>query len=220
MRLTIFNGSPRGTGSNTDILLKHFTDGYLETIGNSFELIHLNQVSRQDEFVKRFSEAEVVIIAFPLYTDAMPGMVKTFFESLSVLKGKKNPPVAFIVQSGFNEAIHTKALRHYLTKLVKRLDCELLGIASKGSIEGIQVQPPMMTKGLFKSFRNLGRELATEGRFSEETTKALAGREKLSTSGRLLIRVVEMLKVSDTYWEQMMKKNDAFEKRYDKPSLD
>ena len=41
MKLTVFNGSPRGKKSNTAILLEHFLKGFMETEGNSYELEYI-----------------------------------------------------------------------------------------------------------------------------------------------------------------------------------
>ncbi|GAI05794.1 unnamed protein product, partial [marine sediment metagenome] len=82
MKLTVFNGSPRGKRSNTKILLEHFINGFMTTDGNTYKIFYLNRLKDSDKFVKSFQEAERVLMAFPLYTDAMPAMVKTFIESL------------------------------------------------------------------------------------------------------------------------------------------
>ena len=81
MRLTAFNGSPRGEESTTTILLKHFINGFITTEGNTHEMAYLNRVKDGDKFIKLFQEAERVFLAFPLYDDAMPAIVKTFIES-------------------------------------------------------------------------------------------------------------------------------------------
>jgi len=44
MRLTVFNGSPRGEESTTTILLKHFLEGFITTDGNTYEIAYLNRV--------------------------------------------------------------------------------------------------------------------------------------------------------------------------------
>ena len=97
MRLTVFNGSPRGEDSNSKIFLDNFLNGFTEHEGNSYEMAYLNRINRQDEFIKLFRNAEQVIVAFPLYTDAMPAVVKTFIESLAPLRNQNdNPPIGFM----------------------------------------------------------------------------------------------------------------------------
>ncbi len=147
MRLTVFNGSPRGTGSNTKVYLEHFLSGFTEAEGNTYELAYLNRVKRQDEFVKMFREAEQVLLAFPLYTDAMPAMVKTFIESLEPLCGREgNPPIGFMVQCGFPEAIHIRFLEKYLEKLARRLGSTYVGTIVKGGGHGAQEMPSRFKK--------------------------------------------------------------------------
>ena len=84
----------------------------------------MNRVKGTDKFLKLFQEAEQVLLAFPLYTDCMPGIVKVFIESLEPLCSREgNPDVGFIVQSGFPEAIHSRYVEKYLEKPSLRLGC-------------------------------------------------------------------------------------------------
>jgi len=176
MRLTIFNGSPRGKGSNTRILLEQFINGFLAAnSSNQFEIAYLRQTSQLSKHVGLFEKAEHVLLAFPLYTDAMPGIVKAFIEALESFCGRgNNPSIGFIVQSGFPEPIHSQYVAKYLEMLAKRLGCAYLGTAIKGGVEGIQVQPPWMTKKLFQSFYELGIHHAKTGEFSNEILQKLA----------------------------------------------
>jgi NAD(P)H-dependent FMN reductase len=150
MRLIIFNGSPRGTKSNTRILLEQFTNGFMMEADNQFEIYYLFDTTAVTDHAEAFKNAAYVILAFPLYTNAMPGIVKHFIEALEPLCGRKeNPTLGFIVQSGFPEPIHSRFVEKYLIKLVNRLKCEYKGMVIKGGVEGIQVQPSSWTKKLF-----------------------------------------------------------------------
>jgi hypothetical protein len=182
MKLTVFNGSPRGTNSNTKILLEQFLKGFSEIAENEYELNYLIHVDKQEEFVEKFSSAEMVLLACPLYTDAMPAIVKTFIESLLALKGRKdNPPIGFLIQSGFPEALHSRPLERYMVKLAKRLGCPLYGTAVRGGIEGIQNMPPYMTKKVFNLFYTLGKGFGATGRFDPGIVKKLqAGNDSLT----------------------------------------
>ena len=137
MKLTVFNGSPRGKTGNTKLYLAEFLEGFAETEGNSHEVAYLNRVKDQDALVEMFTEAEAVLLGFPLYTDAMPGLVKTFIESLAPLVGRQgNPPIGFVIQCGFPGAAHLRPLERYLEKLASRLGCRYLGTIVKGGGEG------------------------------------------------------------------------------------
>ena len=218
MKLTVFNGSPRGTNSNTTILLEQFLKGFSETPGNEFELLYLIHVDKQEEFLEKFSSAEAVLLAHPLYTDAMPAIVKTFIEFLDPLAGRNNnPPIGFIIQSGFPEAIHSRPLERYMVKLAKRLGCPLYGTAVRGGIEGIRSMPPYMTKKVFNLFYRLGKNFGATGQFDPAIVKKVAGREQFSNAAKITVKIMSVLKLSDIIWNSLLKKNNAFDRRYAKP---
>ena len=214
MKLTVFNGSPRGKGSNTKILLKHFLNGFTTTEGNSCELAYLVRVKDGKEFIKLFQEAEQVLLAFPLYTDAMPAIVKTFIESLEPSCGRKgNPDIGFIVQCGFPEATHPRYVERYLEKLAARLGCKYKGTVIRGGAEIIRSTPAWMNKNLFKSFYKLGKTFGQTAQFDEQIVCKLAQPERLSRVKFWVFRLVG----HNLYWNPMLRKNKAFEKRFAKP---
>jgi len=214
MKLTVFNGSPRGRRSNTKILLEHFINGFMTTDGNTYELAYLIRVKDRDNFIKLFREAEQVLLAFPLYVDAMPAIVKTFIESLEPLCGREgNPDIGFIVQSGSPEAIHSRYVERYLEKLARRLGCRYKGTVIKGGVEGIRATPVWMNKKLFKSFYKLGKSFGETGKFDEQIVLNLAQPERYSKFALWSFRLSGKI----FYWDKMLKKNNAFEKRFAKP---
>lgn len=218
MKISIFNGSPRLKTSNTNILLEKFCAGFMETPGNCFELAYLASDSDAAVGKKLFKDAEAVIIAFPLYADSIPAKTKMFIESLKEFKGKKNnPQLGFIVQSGFPEGIHCAYVEKYLKKLCVRLGCFYLGTIIKGGVEGIQIMPPSMTKKLFSDFTELGRIF---GR-TECLDKPIISKMRLPYKySPLLYPVYVLMKLfglTDWYWNSWLKRNKAFEKRFDKP---
>ena len=218
MKLTLFNGSPRGKGSNTKILLDHFTRGFTETEENKVELAYLVKVDEMEEFIEMFQEAERVIVAFPLYTDAMPAIVKHFIENLEPLcQRENNPEIGFIVQSGFPEPIHSRYVEKYLEKLALRLGCKYLGTIIKGGVEGIQMKPPRMTKKLFDSFYRLGFFFGKNGTFDEDIVRSLAKRERMSWFTRALLKLLSLTGLTNLYWDTQLKKNNAFDNSFDRP---
>jgi len=220
MKLTIYNGSPKGQKSNTKVLLDQFTKGFLENEDNSIEELYLNRFKNQDQFVESFEKAEQILLAFPLYHDSVPANVKLFIESLEPLSSKKsNPPIGYIVQSGFSEAIHSRFVEKYLTKLTKRLNSEYLGSIIKGGVEGVKIKPGWMTKKLFESFYTLGKIYGETGRFDEKIITQLAKPEKLTPGTIFFYKIMDKLGMTNFYWNSLLKKNDAFEKRFDTPYL-
>ncbi|MBN1191862.1 MAG: NAD(P)H-dependent oxidoreductase [Dehalococcoidales bacterium] len=214
MRLTVFNGSPRGKGSNTQVLLGHFTSGFMEKEGNTCETAYLVRTSEREELIKLFQEAEHVLMAFPLYTDAMPALVKTFIESLEPLCGRTgNPDIGFIVQSGFPEPNHSRYVERYLKKLTRRLGCEYKGTAIRGGVEGIRATPDRMNQKLFKAFHALGTSYGERGEFDQRIVSGLARPERLNGFSFRIARWM----THKLYWDKELKKNHAFEKRFARP---
>jgi len=220
MKLTVFNGSPRGKKSNTTILLEHFLKGFMETDGNSYELVYVAINRDVGKLVEMFKDANNIILAFPLYTDCMPGIVKSFIDSLKSLCGKQNnPSIGFLVQSGFPEAYHSRFVERYLEKLAKRLNCRYIGCIVKGGIEGIRVMPHFMTKKIFNSFYELGKAYGKSGKFDQMLLNKLAKPEHLSALTRLFYSFGKLIGLVNNYWDKQLKENNAFEKRFDKPYM-
>jgi len=218
MKLTAFNGSPRGKGSNTKILLDQFIDGFMRNSDNSHEIAYLNKVKDAETFSAMFKEAEQVLLAFPLYHDSMPAIVKSFIEMLKPFGGRqRNPGIGFIVQSGFPESIHSKYVERYLEKLSKRLRCQYLGTIIKGGVERIKARPPWMTRKLFKSFYQLGKTFGETAEFDSRIITKLAKPERFSKIFLLLFKILDKTGLTEFYWNDQLKKNNAYEKRFDRP---
>ena len=217
MKLTVFNGSPRNKKSNSAILAEQFLKGFANISTENVPVYHLASIAKMDEHVKAFSDAETVIIIFPLYTDCMPGIVKEFFEKIALLKNSSAKRVGFIVQSGFPESIHSTFVEKYLEKFTKRISCKYLGTVIKGGVEGIQIMPPYMTKKLFTNFCILGEEFAKTGVFSAEIINKLRKPYKLSKSKLFVYSIGKKLGLTEFYWNSNLKKNNAFEQRFAQP---
>ncbi len=225
MQLLICNGSPRGKGGNTALLLKHFTDGFAAYPENTFEVAYLQRVNEHASIAKKARAAGAVIIAFPLYADSMPAIVKDFIETLGSTqpkgraskKQREFPPIGFIVQSGFPEAIHSRYVERYLEKLARRLNGRYIGTIIKGGVEGIQEKPDFLNKRLFMAFRSLGRHFGVTKEFHPIIVKKLAPMERFSPVGRFFIRLLIHTGLADSGWIKPLKQNGAYERRFDKP---
>jgi multimeric flavodoxin WrbA len=213
-RLTLFNGSPRGRRGNTPIFLREFAKGF----GGESEMYHLIQLKQTEQFVKAFTESECAWIGFPLYTDSMPGAVKHFIEALEPLKGRKNnPPVGFVVQSGFPEGLHSRYVERYLEKLADRLGSPYLGTIVKGNGEGVRLMPPDATRNLFENLQALGAGLAREGRINPEVLARIAHPERFPAILGPIFQVLVRLPIAHAYFDNMMKKNGTYEQRFAQP---
>lgn len=218
MKLTLFNGSPRGKRSNTNVLMDHFTRGFNETEENKTDTAYLFKTGDMEEFVRTFRDAERVILAFPLYTDAMPGIVKHFIEQLEPFCGEENnPDLGFVVQSGFPESHHSRFVERYLEKLARRLNCNYLGTVIRGGAELTRTQPESQTRQLFDSFYRLGLHFGKTGAFDEAVVRSISKMEKMPAAARVIFGLLAKAGLTNGYWNRMLKKNNAYDKRFDKP---
>jgi len=216
-RLTLFNGSPRGRKGNTTTFLTEFAMGF----GGESDVYHLIQVKQIDQQVQAFSEAECAWLGFPLYTDAMPGVVKNFIDALQPLAGRKNnPPLGFIVQSGFPEGLHSRYVERYLEKLAARLGSPYLGTIVRGNGEGVRLMSDSANRVLFDGLHALGASLAREGKLDPQVLAKIAQPERYPTYLGPVFQVFLRLPGSHTYFDEMLRKNGAFERRFARPFLE
>lgn len=220
MRLTVFNGSPRGKHGNTAVFLDHFLKGFLETPGNSYDLHELLKEPAPGKHAAAFAEAETVLLAFPLYIDCMPAMVKGFIETLAPYCSREgNPDILFLIQSGFPEAVHLRALERYLSKLSRRLGCRQIGTIVRGGGEALRFMPAPLRKLVHHHLYRLGRAFGATHTLDKHMLARLAFPERLSPSGLFMVSLLRKLGVLDAGWNQQLKANNAFERRFDTPYL-
>jgi multimeric flavodoxin WrbA len=213
-RLTLLNGSPRGRKGNTPIFLREIAAGF----GGPSEIHHLNRIRETEWMVQAFADAECVILGFPLYTDAMPGVVKHFIEALEPLSGKlNNPPIGFVVQSGFPEGLHSRYVERFLEKLAERLGSPYIGTVVKGNGEAVRVMPENMTDNLFANLQAIGSQLAAEGCFDPEILEKIARPERFPIILGPLFRIFLRLPIAHSYFDSMLKANGMYERRFDRP---
>lgn len=218
MKLTIINGSPRGLKSTTSQFLKCLKEGFLIKAKNNCKEVHLTN-SLDDKINQlTFISSDIVIIGFPLYTDAMPGLVKEFIESLEpICKHPNMPKLGFLIQSGFPEAKHSYYVERYCKKLSSKLGCEYLGSIIRGNGNRIEEQPKFMTEKLFKELKKLGETLGEVGKLDSLILKKLLVPETLSFSIRVIFRLMNLTPLGHYYWKKKLKESKQYQNRYAKP---
>jgi hypothetical protein len=216
--LLLLDGSPRGTRSNSWKMLSRVGEGWTAAGGDAPRVLHLARKADFAEAVAAFGEADCVVLGMPLYTDAMPALVKTFIEELAGRVGRDdNPLVGFLVQSGFSEALHSRALEAYLAKLSTRIGGGYAGTIVHGGGEALQAMPEQASRKLWADLRVLGASLADEGRFDEEALGRVAGVERFSPFMATVMAAASRVRIVNFYWNGQLKKNGAWEKRFAAP---
>lgn len=217
MKLSIFNGSPKLGVNNTAVLLEKFIEGFKETEGNEVEIIRMNNEQAYKDAASAFECAEAALIAFPLYTYAMPAGIKTFIEQLEPLLGKcSGKKIAFLVQYGFREAVHARALEKYLEHLSYSLGCEYMGTIIKGGCDGLIKGSPGNEKILAGAY-DIGKTFGATGRFHKKQLDEYSAPEVEKKSNPLLMKIILKL-INKLYWEKAFKKNGVtYEGSFAKP---
>ncbi len=108
-------------------------------------------------------------------------------------------------------------MERYLEKLARRLGAPYLGTIVKGNCEGARLMPESMTRALFESFYQIGRVFGETGRFDPLLLHKLAKPEHYSPLLAPVYRLFVRLPVAGLYWDQQLKKNGAYEKRFARP---
>jgi len=212
VKLSVFNGSPRGQRSNTAILLNAFLEGLGKDSSEQFFIYG----DKEEVLIESFDQSDTIIFAFPLYTDSVPGKLKYFLEHLKALdwRGKR---IGVIVQSGFPEAVHSSFIAEYFQRRIEKKHAECIGTVIKGGVEGIQIQPSKWREKLTNSFGRLGEEFQRTGYFDEEIVRKLQKPWKLSPLRRFMYSMMSRIGIANFYWDSTLKKNNAYEHRFDKP---
>jgi hypothetical protein len=219
--LLLLNGSPRGPRSNSMKMLTRLADGWEQGGGKAPEALHLARSADFARAVEAFPLAHTVLLGMPLYTDSMPALVKSYIEALAPRTGPRlagtNPTLAFLVQSGFPEALHSRPLERYLAKLTQRLHAPYAGTIVRGLGEALQATPEEHNQKLWAQLRILGEQLARHGRFGEAELRAVAGTERFSPVVATLLGLTMRLPAVQFPWNRRLKKNGAWERRFAAP---
>ena len=214
--LLIVNGSLRAE-SNTALLMERLIQAFEATPGNHARTVKLNNSRARQQALEAFDQADLVLFAMPLYVHAMPGQVQAFFEQVELLEPRPSRRVGFFVQQGFHESHHSRWLERHLARLPARWGATHLGVAIRGAVEGIQVQPAWITGKVYAHVEALGRSLGQHGHFEPRVVRAMATTEHFGFWMRLMMHAMVATGFTNLYWNMKLKENDAFASRFARP---
>jgi hypothetical protein len=218
MKLLALNASPRGASSNSAKII----DWMLGAGPDAVERVDLAPKKDFKAVAEAIARADRILVAFPLYTDSVPGIFKALIEELGALPRErlKGKEAAFVVHSGFSEAIHSEGSALYMERLCGRLGWRFLGAAIKGGSEGFRLMPDKMTEKTRRLFASLGADFLAGRPFDAAVLEKLAGRRRFGLMGRLAMRAMAFTGLGNMYWNWMLKKHGAWERRFDRPYAD
>ena len=214
MRLTIYNGSPRGKASNSEVISKLIEDNLHSDIVVTKH--YIKDVRKHSEIIKYTSDAYFAV--FPLYADITPYAVKAFFERMEESKETyKDKPIWFFIHSGFPEAKHSRLLERYLKYFCKLIGANCMGVCIMGSSEvlrGLTNESKRMIK-INKNIKGLANNISNSKTFNSKSIEYFKGMEMLPKPVVYIMKLFP--NIFNKGFDIMIKRNGAYDKRYDKP---
>lgn len=208
-KLVVYNGSPRRKDSNSALILKKVA----EVLRDKVEVRDLKEKDKYDMWSDEFNNNKNVMFFMPLYVHSMPSHVMEFIEKLQPSKGS----ISFFIQSGFPESSQSHFLEAYFEQLSLRLERTYLGTAIKGGMEGLQARPVQAQEKMMEPLVHTIVNLVSDGKFKPEDITSLSKPVRLSSSMIFLIKILKKIGLINILWNQKLKGNGAFEKRFDRP---
>jgi multimeric flavodoxin WrbA len=206
-KLAIYNGSPRRSASNSALILKKA----VEALGDKVEIRDLKEGDKWEEWAEAFKNEKHTMFFMPLYVHAMPSHVMGFIEKLQASEGS----ISFFVQSGFPESGQSHYLEAYFEQLALKLGRTYLGTAIKGGVEGLRMKPAKAQEKIIGPMVKAIVNLVCEGNFNPMDIRQLAMPIRFGKGVAMVVKVLAKMGVLNTYWDQQLKENNAYEKRFD-----
>lgn len=214
MKIVAINSSPNMDKGNTALILSPFLEGMREA-GTDVELFYTKKMKInpcQGEFhcwfktpgkcfqkddmqmlLPKLSEADVLVLATPLYVDGVTGPMKNLLDRIIPLAqpyfelrdghcrhpgrdGDKNSQLVLVSNCGFWEMDNFDPMLVHMKAVSKNIESEFAGAllrphgpALKGMMEmGAPVDD------IFDAAKEAGRQLVEDGRMSPETLKSVS----------------------------------------------
>lgn len=214
MKVLAFNASPLMEKGNTDLLLQPFLEGMKEE-GCQIELFYTAKLHVepclgdracwtktpgkcvQNDDVKmllpKLREADIIVLATPVYVDGMPGTMKNLIDRLIpiiepyfVLREQhcRHPPrephkhskVVLVSNCGFWEKDNFEPLIQHVQAICKNTCWEYSGalLRPHGEALGYMVRRGIPVQDVLDAAKEAGKELASTGKMSEKNLKTVS----------------------------------------------
>ncbi len=209
MKVIAINSSPRKDRSNTSIILKPFLEG-MKDAGAELELFYTDELDinccqacfncwmktpgkciQQDDMealLSKLANAEIWVIATPVYVDGMTGSMKNLIDRLIPLmepymkiddghcrhpirEGIKRGKVVLVSTCGFWELDNFDALVSHVKTISLNFEREFAGAVLRpyGSILKTKAHQGEPLNDILNAARDAGRQLIQTGKISDET---------------------------------------------------
>ncbi|WP_291566634.1 MULTISPECIES: NAD(P)H dehydrogenase [unclassified Clostridium] len=214
MNTIIINGSPKGKNGNSEIFIKQF----IKEMKFPYEVKYI--CSENPKSLAKYVESfENIILVLPLYIHSMPGITMRFINYLEPAKHSEKKSIGFILQCGFMETAQCKYAEAYFRSLSIELNRTYLGTVTKGESAGTYVKPDFLNKKLFNMLSDLGRIYEETNRFDSEIVEKMKIPYELTGFKLKSLQFITNIGLGDIWWNKMLKQNNVFDKRFDRPFI-
>lgn len=209
MKTILINGSPNGRKGNSEIFCRKF----IQSMANPPEIRYAVEED-PGKLAADLNAYDHWLFFFPLYVNAMPGILKRLFEHLQPSEEKK---VGYFIQSGFEEAFQSDWLCELLKNFNRRMGYGDLGIVVAGGMAGVRYMPERMNKKTFSRLEEAGTLYEQHGAFHPQTIQQFGKLHRYSQHQLKRMQAFKKLGLTDVFWNGMLKQNNAYHKRLDQP---
>ena len=214
-------GSPKGSLS-TSVSLGNSLTSRLEKLGLSIDTEYLYKlVKKEDGQIKLLSkveDADLIILAFPLYIDCLPaGVIKALeliAENRQSMSNPKNQGFVAIINCGFPETQHNKTAIAICKIFAREVGFEWKGALALG-MGGVFSGKPLeerggMVKNIKQGFDIAAQALSVGEKIPEEAIELV---------GKKFMPISLYTKMGNLGWNIQAKKFGARKKMKDQPYL-
>ena len=214
MNTIILNGSPKG---NKEKCASYFlAKAFIRQMTEPVDIIPLAGAD-YEQVSSMVAGADNILFFFPNYIHAMPGVMKKYMEVMPAA-GKEGQALGFVVQAGYMETVEEEILIRHLEIYSRKKGYRYLGTVAKGEAAGIGIFPEKFGK-LADRFAAFGAAFEKEGVFPEKFIHEFGKPYELSWFLAAIINVLNFTGLGNMGWNIFLKKNNAYDKRYDRPYL-
>lgn len=216
MKLTIFNGSPRAKKGNTGLII----DLIMENFSGQDSKVHeLRKLTDHGKYIK--NDNSDLLFVFPLYCDAMPGIVMEFIEEMERKKQfYRGRSCWFFIHSGFAETKQSRFAERAMDALCVSLEMKNRGVCILGnsSLLSINGGNSLAVKKLRRKIRQLSRFIQRGEDFDDGLKRKFSMFEDLPAFSKWLFSKTNISEASmNSYFKTLKGFDEVLPKMFDQP---
>jgi hypothetical protein len=178
--VTTIIGSPKAKNSTSEALLNTFVAPFIER-EIDVAAFKAHKVIRRDEegqhLLDTLQHTDLLIIAFPLYVDALPYVLTRTLELIVSTPPSHSPGLVCIANCGFPEAHHNSLALAICREFAHEAGFEWRGgiaIGEGGVISGKPLQPDGVTHNLYRQLRDGAEQVYSGHAISDSVIEGAA----------------------------------------------